>query len=73
MTLAGRTRLAPAYTVSLATWGLPIAVIGVVALPSVAIVAMMAVGISNALIDVAGFTLIQRTTPEREPDRRPRP
>jgi len=63
VTLAGRSRLAPAYAVSLATWGLPIAVIGVIALPSVAIVAMMAVGISNALIDVAGFTLIQRTTP----------
>lgn len=31
--------------------------------PVVAIAAMLAVGISNALLDVAGFTLAQRTSP----------
>jgi MFS family permease len=31
--------------------------------PAVAILAMMLVGLSNAFLDVAGYTLIQRTTP----------
>ena len=61
--LAGRARLVPPYAVSLATWGLPIAIMGIVVSPAVAIAAMLVVGISNALIDVAGFTLIQRTSP----------
>ncbi len=61
--LAARARLVPAFTVALAMWGAPIAVIGLVIHPVVAIAAMGAIGISNALIDVAGFTLLQRTTP----------
>jgi hypothetical protein len=36
---------------------------GIVVSPAVAVAAMLVVGISNALIDVAGFTLIQRTSP----------
>lgn len=63
ITLAGRARLAPPFAVALAMWGLPILVMGVVVAPSVAILAMLVVGISNAVLDVAGFTLIQRTSP----------
>ncbi len=61
--LAARARLVPAFTVALAMWGAPIAVIGLVIHPVIAVTAMGAIGISNALIDVAGFTLLQRTTP----------
>ena len=61
--LAGRARLVPAFTVALAGWGAPIIAIGLVVHPAMAIAAMAAIGISNALLDVAGFTLIQRTTP----------
>jgi MFS family permease len=61
--LAGRARLFPAFVVALAGWGAPIAFIGLVVHPTVAILAMLAVGLSNALLDVAGFTLVQRTTP----------
>ncbi len=61
--LTGRDRLSPAFGIALAGWGAPIAVIGLVVHPAVAVVAMLAVGVSNAFIDVSGFTLIQRMTP----------
>ncbi len=63
LALAGRDRLVPAFIVALAGWGLPILVVGVIAVPSVAVLAMIVVGLSNAVLDVAGFTLLQRTTP----------
>jgi hypothetical protein len=65
MSLAGRSRLGPAFTVALAGWGAPIAAIGLVLHPAVAIAAMAAVGVSNSVLDVSGFTLAQRTTPNR--------
>jgi MFS family permease len=61
--LAGQARLSPAFGLAMAGWGAPIAVIGVIVHPGVALLAMLAVGVSNAFIDVSGFTLIQRTTP----------
>ena len=63
ITLAGRQRLGPPFAVALAGWGAPIAVVGLVADPVVAFVAMAAVGLSNAVLDVAGFTLVQRMSP----------
>jgi hypothetical protein len=63
LALAARARLAPAFIASLVGWGAPIALIGLVVHPAVAILAMILVGLSNAFLDVAGFTLIQRTTP----------
>jgi len=61
--LAGRSRLAPAFAVALAFWGLPIAVIGGWPFALVAVVALFVVGLSNAVLDVAGFTLLQRSVP----------
>jgi hypothetical protein len=61
--LAGRPRLVPAFAIGLAAWGAPIAVIGLVTEPVIALAALVAVGISNAVFDVAAFTLAQRTTP----------
>ncbi len=63
ITLAGRERLGPPFAVALAGWGAPIAVMGLLVNPVVAFAAMAAVGISNAVLDVAGFTLVQRMTP----------
>jgi hypothetical protein len=65
ITLAGRARLAPAFVIAMAGWGAPIAVIGLVVHPAAALAAMLCVGISNAFIDVAGYTLVQRTAPNR--------
>ena len=61
--LAGRPRLVPAFTLALAAWGAPIAVIGLVAEPGIALAMMVAIGVANAILDVSGFTLAQRTTP----------
>jgi hypothetical protein len=65
ISLAGRSRLGPAFTLALAGWGAPIAAIGLFVHPVVAIAAMAAVGVSNSVLDVSGFTLAQRTTPNR--------
>ncbi len=48
------------FAIALAGWGLPIAVIGFVPAVAVALVALAAVGLSNALLDIIGFTLLQR-------------
>lgn len=61
--LTGRERLAPSFAGAMVGWGAPIAVIGLLIDPVVAMLAMVVIGISNALIDVAGFTLAQRTSP----------
>jgi hypothetical protein len=61
--LAGRSRLVPIYVLALSGWGIPIAVMGIVPSPPVAIVAMFVLGTSNAILDISAFTLLQRTLP----------
>jgi hypothetical protein len=63
--LAGR-RLVPSFLAALAAWGAPIALVGLIIDPTVALVAMAAVGLANAILDVAAFTLLQRLTPNRD-------
>ena len=41
----------------------PLAVIGLLATPGVALAALAVVGIANAVLDIAGFTLLQRGIP----------
>ena len=53
-------RLAAAFAVALAFWGLPIAVIGAWPLVPLAVAGLLVTGISNALLDVSGFTMLQR-------------
>lgn len=61
--LVGRHRLAVVFLVALVCWGLPISVMGVVPLAWVAVGAMVVVGLANAVLDVAGFTTLQRIIP----------
>jgi len=61
--LAGRSRLAPAFATALVLWGLPIAIIGLSPVAVVAVLALLVSGLGNAVLDVAGFTLLQRTVP----------
>ena len=61
--LAGSTRLAPAFALALTGWGVPIAMMGVLPLWWFALLALTVVGISNAVEDITGFTLLQRTLP----------
>ncbi len=60
VTLTGQRRLGRPFALALVLWGFPIAVIGVLPYTVIAVVAMLVVGVGNALLDVSGFTLIQR-------------
>ena len=63
--LTRRSSLSRVFAVALAGWGLPIAVAGGAPVIGVALVAMVVVGLSNSLLDVAGFTLLQRGAPNQ--------
>ena len=64
VTLVGRRRLAAPFGLGLVLWGVPIALIGLVphALPALAFVAV--IGIGNAVLDISGYTIMQRTIDE---------
>ncbi|HEY8170768.1 MAG TPA: MFS transporter [Candidatus Limnocylindria bacterium] len=60
--LVGRS-LSVSFVVSLAMWGLPIAIIGLVPNPALAFAMAGLIGAANASIDVAGYTLLARCVP----------
>ncbi|WP_163618649.1 MFS transporter [Microbacterium sp. B35-30] len=62
--LVGTRRLGGWFAVGVALWGLPIALVGVFPAQAAALVLLAFVGVGNALIDLAGFTLIGRLTPD---------
>lgn len=61
--LIGRRRLVPYLILGLVFWGIPISLVGLLPLAWVAVLAMGVVGAANAVLDVAGFTTLQRTIP----------
>jgi len=63
LSLTGRSRFSRTFAIALALWGLPIAVIGIARDPLIAFGMLAIVGMSNAILDVTGFTLLQRATP----------
>jgi MFS family permease len=62
--LVGTGRLGAWFAVGVALWGLPLALIGVVPQEGPALALIAFVGVGNALIDVAGFTLLARLAPD---------
>ncbi|KGN31741.1 hypothetical protein N802_03425 [Knoellia sinensis KCTC 19936] len=58
--LVGTGRLGGWFAVGVALWGLPLALVGAVPQQGLALVLVAFIGVGNALIDVAGFTLIGR-------------
>jgi MFS family permease len=58
--LAGGGRLTTVFAIALVGWGLPLVFIGVWPVALLALVALFVTGVSNAVLDVAGFTLMQR-------------
>jgi MFS family permease len=62
--LVGTARLGTWFAVGVALWGLPIALVAVFPQQAAALVLLSFVGVGNALIDLAGFTLIARMAPE---------
>lgn len=62
--LVGTGRLGAWFAVGVALWGLPIALVGVFPGQAAALLLLSFVGVGNALIDLAGFTLIGRLAPD---------
>ena len=58
--LVGVRRLTTVFGIALAGWGLPLMIIGGWPVAALALFALFVTGISNAVLDVSGFTLIQR-------------
>ena len=52
------------FAVGVALWGLPVVVIGLVPQEAAALVMLACVGVGNSLIDLGGFTLLGRITPD---------
>ncbi|MGI8999296.1 MAG: MFS transporter [Candidatus Limnocylindria bacterium] len=61
--LVMRRDLALPFSISLAMWGLPIVFIGLIPQSIVAFAFLGVLGIANAILDVSGFTLLQRSVP----------
>jgi MFS family permease len=61
---AGSSRLGTLFGVGIAAWGLPIVLAGVILQSWLAVSAFVVMGAANALVDVAGFTLLQRLAPD---------
>jgi MFS family permease len=62
--LVGTGRLGAWFAVGVGLWGLPITLVGLAPQESAALGLLAFVGVGNALIDVAGFTLIGRMAPD---------
>src|SRR5215212_716018 len=66
VSLTRTDRLVRTQAVALSYWGAPIAVVGLLPWPGVALAAMVVVGVANAVFDVALFTIMQRGTANEE-------
>jgi Cyclic nucleotide-binding domain/Major Facilitator Superfamily len=62
--LTGARRLSPAFILGIALWGLPLVVLGLAPSTGAALLLFGVVGVGNSLVDVAGFTLVQRAVPD---------
>lgn len=62
---AGSRRLGSLFGVGIAAWGVPIVLAGLVLHSWIAVSAFAIMGAANALVDVSGFTLLQRLVPDR--------
>ncbi|MGY1698095.1 MFS transporter [Geodermatophilus sp. SYSU D00766] len=61
---AGSSRLGTLFGAGIALWGAPLVVVGLLTGSWVAVGAFLLVGAANALVDVTGFTLLQRLVPD---------
>ena len=62
--LVDTRRLGAWFAVGVALWGVPLMLIGAFPQQAVAFVLLAGVGIGNSLIDLGGFTLLARMTPD---------
>jgi MFS family permease len=64
LSLAGASRLSPPFVLGVLGWGVPLILLGALPELALALVFLAVVGAANSLVDVAGFTLIQRAVPD---------
>jgi MFS family permease len=62
---AGSARLGTLFGAGIAMWGVPLVLIGLLTSSYTAVGAFLIVGAANALVDVTGFTLLQRLIPDQ--------
>ncbi|WP_166503465.1 MFS transporter [Modestobacter italicus] len=62
---AGSARLGTLFGAGVALWGAPVVLVGLLTGSPVAVGAFVVIGAANALVDVTGFTLLQRLVPDR--------
>jgi MFS family permease len=63
VTLVSRRRMAEPFAIGLVLWGTPILLIGLLPLAPAAVPFLAVLGLGNAVLDVAGFTIMQRNVP----------
>ncbi|HET7082691.1 MAG TPA: MFS transporter [Candidatus Limnocylindria bacterium] len=63
VSLVARPRMAPSFAVGLILWGTPILLIGLLPWAPAAVLFLAVLGLGNAVLDVAGFTIMQRSVP----------
>lgn len=63
VTLVSRRRMAGPFAIGLVLWGTPILLIGLLPLAPAAVLFLAVLGMGNAVLDVAGFTIMQRSIP----------
>ena len=59
--LGGGRQLGTVCAIALACWGVPLIFIGAWPYAAVALLALFVTGVSNAVLDISGFTLVQRS------------
>jgi MFS family permease len=64
LALVGVRRLSPPFAVGVLGWGVPLILLGVRPDFVAALLLLAVVGAANSLVDVAGFTLVQRAVPD---------
>jgi CRP-like cAMP-binding protein len=62
--LIGGNRLARGFAFGLIFWGVPLVLIGGVPAEVIGLVGLVVIGVANTVIDVSGFTLLQRAVPD---------
>lgn len=64
LSLAGVRRLSPPFALGVLGWGVPLILLGAWPELALALILLGIVGAANSVVDVAGFTLVQRAVPD---------
>ena len=64
LSLAGSRRLSVPFAIGVLGWGIPLILLGAWPEFAAALLLLGVVGVANSVVDVAGFTLVQRAVPD---------